>query len=483
MTDATAYARATADAGADPAPVDDWTRTSSGDPRGYIDAHALEELWFHTGTACNLACPFCLEGSKPGDNRLQRVTLGDVRPLLDDACALGVQQFSFTGGEPFIVRDMVRILEHAASLRPCLVLTNGTLPVLRRLRQIERLRDCAHPVAFRVSIDWPDRARHDAGRGQGQFDLAWQGLLALHERGFRVSLARQSEQGEDAAAVDAAFHALCTRYGLPEDMRIVSFPDFGNPGCRRDVPEITELTWLLTCVTAKGLMNRAHAYKAAVADNETVGEDADFGVNMGLFCYPVLMAADILMFNAQRVPVGRDQLQHLEMARDIAQRFNHRYGELLTLPEAVIDEHVATLPGSDGRKMSKSYDNTIPLWLPEKALRKAIMKINTNSLEPGQPKDPDDSAIYAVYAAFANAAERQAMRQAFAEGIAWGEVKQTVFERINAELAEPRERYQALISAPDEVESILQQGAARATALSRPHIQRLREAVGIRSLR
>ncbi len=242
MTDATAYARAgaTADAGADPAPVDTWTRTSSGHPRGYIDAHALEEMWIHTGTACNLACPFCLEGSKPGDNRLQRVTLGDVRPLLDDACALGVQQFSFTGGEPFIVRDMVRILEHAASLRPCLVLTNGTLPVLRRLRQIERLRDCAHPVAFRVSIDWPDRARHDAGRGQGQFDLAWQGLLALHERGFRVSLARQSEQGEDAAAVDAAFHALCARFGLPEDLRIVSFPDFGNPGCRRDVPEITE---------------------------------------------------------------------------------------------------------------------------------------------------------------------------------------------------------------------------------------------------
>ena len=250
-----------------------------------------------------------------------------------------------------------------------------------------------------------------------------------------------------------------------------------------DVPEITELTWLLTCVTAKGLMNRAHAYKAAVADNEAASEDADFGINMGLFCYPVLMAADILMFNAQRVPVGRDQLQHLEMARDIAQRFNHRYGELLTLPEAVIDEHVATLPGTDGRKMSKSYDNTIPLWLPEKALRKAIMKINTNSLEPGQPKDPDDSAIYAVYAAFASAPERQAMREAFADGIAWGEVKQTVFELINGELAEARDRYQALISAPDEVEAILQQGAVRATALSRPHIQRLREAVGIRALR
>ena len=250
-----------------------------------------------------------------------------------------------------------------------------------------------------------------------------------------------------------------------------------------DVPEITELTWLLTCSTAKGLMNRAHAYKAAVADNEATGEDADFGINMGLFCYPILMAADILMFNAQRVPVGRDQLQHLEMARDIAQRFNHRYGELLALPEAVIDEHVATLPGTDGRKMSKSYDNTIPLWLPEKGLRKAIMKINTNSLEPGQPKDPDDAAVYAIYAAFANGQQRAAMRQAFADGIAWGEVKQTLFELINAELAEPRERYQALISNPTEVEAMLQHGAARATALSRPLIQQLREAVGIRALR
>jgi len=249
-----------------------------------------------------------------------------------------------------------------------------------------------------------------------------------------------------------------------------------------DVPEITELTWLLTCSTAKGLMNRAHAYKAAVADNEAASEDADFGINMGLFCYPILMAADILMFNAQRVPVGRDQLQHLEMARDIAQRFNHRYGELLTLPEAVIDDHVATLPGTDGRKMSKSYDNTIPLWLPEKALRKAIMKIKTNSLEPGEPKDPDDAAVYAVYAAFADAQQRAAMRQAFADGIAWGEVKQALFELINAQLAEPRERYQALISNPAEVEAMLQHGAERATALSRPLIQQLREAVGIRAL-
>ncbi len=249
-----------------------------------------------------------------------------------------------------------------------------------------------------------------------------------------------------------------------------------------DIPEIPELTWLLTCVTAKGLMNRAHAYKAAVDENREEGEDADLGITMGLFCYPVLMAADILMFNAQRVPVGKDQIQHLEMARDIAQRFNHRYGELFVLPEAETDEHVATLPGTDGRKMSKSYDNTIPLWLPEKKLRKAIMKIKTNSLEPGEPKDPDTASVYAVYAAFATPDQRQAMRQAFADGIAWGEVKQQLFELVNAELEAPRERYEALINDPVRVEKELAAGAERARELSRPLIDQLRAAVGIRRL-
>ncbi|AKS41878.1 tryptophan--tRNA ligase [Wenzhouxiangella marina] len=249
-----------------------------------------------------------------------------------------------------------------------------------------------------------------------------------------------------------------------------------------DVPEIPELTWLLTCSTAKGLMNRAHAYKAAVDANTASGEDPDYGITMGLFCYPVLMAADILMFNAQRVPVGKDQIQHLEMARDIAQRFNHRYGEHFVLPEAETDEHVATLPGTDGRKMSKSYDNTIPLWLPEKKLRKAIMKIKTNSQEPGEPKDPDEASVYAVYAAFASAEQRASMRQAFADGIAWGEVKQQLFELINAELEGPRERYEALINNPERVEKELAVGAEKARALSGPFIAELREAVGIRRL-
>lgn len=249
-----------------------------------------------------------------------------------------------------------------------------------------------------------------------------------------------------------------------------------------DIPEIPELTWLLSCVTAKGLMNRAHAYKAAVADNEAVGEDPDLGINLGLFSYPVLMAADILMFNAHTVPVGRDQLQHLEMARDIAQRFNHRYGDHFVSPEGQVDDHVATLPGTDGRKMSKSYDNTIPLWLSEKPLRKAIMRIKTNSQEPGEPKDPDQSAVFAIYCAFATPTQRDAMRVAYADGIGWGDVKQQLFELINSELSEPRARFEELMAKPSYVEEILVEGGDRARALSKPFMEALREAVGIRKL-
>jgi len=250
-----------------------------------------------------------------------------------------------------------------------------------------------------------------------------------------------------------------------------------------DVPEILELTWVLTCSTAKGLMNRAHAYKAVVQENVDSGADPDYAITMGLFSYPVLMAADILLFKSTHVPVGRDQVQHLEMARDIAQRFNHHYGELFVLPDAVIDEHVAVLPGQDGRKMSKSYNNTIPLWLPEKQLRKAIMKIVTNSLEPGQAKDPDDSALYTIYAAFANQEQREAMRHAYREGIAWGEAKQLTFELINAELILGRERYEALIADPVRIEETLLDGAQKARAYATPFLARIREAIGIRKLK
>ncbi|HLR87811.1 MAG TPA: tryptophan--tRNA ligase [Wenzhouxiangella sp.] len=249
-----------------------------------------------------------------------------------------------------------------------------------------------------------------------------------------------------------------------------------------DVAEIPELTWLLTCVTAKGLMNRAHAYKAAVDENIERDEDPDFGITMGLFNYPVLMAADILMFNAHKVPVGRDQIQHLEMARDIAQRFNHRYGEHFILPEAQVEDHVATLPGTDGRKMSKSYDNTIPVWLSGKKLRRAIMKIKTNSQEPGEPKDPDTAPVFDVYAAFASEEQRLEMREEFARGIAWGEVKQRLFELVNGELAEARERYEALMANPQQVEEELLRGAEKARAISAPFIEKLRYAVGIRAL-
>jgi tryptophanyl-tRNA synthetase len=249
-----------------------------------------------------------------------------------------------------------------------------------------------------------------------------------------------------------------------------------------DIPEIPELTWILTCSTAKGLMNRAHAYKAAVQENLDAGEDADFAITMGLFSYPVLMAADILMFNSTHVPVGKDQVQHLEMARDIAQRFNHHYGELFALPEAVVEEHVAVLPGKDGRKMSKSYNNTIPLWLPEKQLRKAIMKIVTNSLEPGEPKDPDDSALFAIYAAFASREQRETMRQAYRDGIGWGQAKQETFQLINRELLAGRERYEALIAEPARIEEALQEGADKARSFASPFLHQIREAVGIRKL-
>ncbi|QEL11995.1 tryptophan--tRNA ligase [Kushneria phosphatilytica] len=248
-----------------------------------------------------------------------------------------------------------------------------------------------------------------------------------------------------------------------------------------DIPEIPELAWLLSCVCAKGLMNRAHAYKAAVAENEEKGvTDPDRGVTMGLYSYPVLMAADILMFNANRVPVGRDQVQHIEMARDMAGRFNHIYkGEYFTLPEAVVDERVQVLNGLDGRKMSKSYDNTIPLFVSEKKLLKLIRKIKTNSLEPGEPKDPEGCTLFQIYSAFASESESADMRQRYAEGIGWGEAKNELFEYLNAQLAEPRERYQALLEDPGHIETVLQQGADRAREEATALLDQLRSVVGL----
>ena len=212
---------------------------------GYIQPGSLAELWFHTGTACNLACPFCLEGSRPGDTRLGRIGFNDVKPWMDEAAALGVGQFSFTGGEPFIVRDIVRILDYALRRNPCLVLTNGTEPVLRRLPAIEKLADLPHPLSFRVSIDYAGETRHDAGRGAGSYHKAWRSMEELHRRGFKVSLARQRDAGEDTAAADCEFRELCLAHGLPGDTHIVSFPDFLTPGAHPQVPTITE-----HCMTA-----------------------------------------------------------------------------------------------------------------------------------------------------------------------------------------------------------------------------------------
>ncbi|MDG1292720.1 MAG: tryptophan--tRNA ligase, partial [Pseudomonadales bacterium] len=243
-----------------------------------------------------------------------------------------------------------------------------------------------------------------------------------------------------------------------------------------DVPEIMELSWILTCWTAKGLMNRAHAYKASVQANEAANEDPDNGVTMGLFSYPVLMAADILMFNGKQIPVGRDQIQHVEMARDIAQRFNHHYGECFVLPEALVEDNVAVLQGLDGRKMSKSYNNTIPLFETEKKLKKSINKIKTNLLEPGEPKDPDTSTVFQIWKAFASEAQTADMREQFQAGIAWGEAKKCLFELVNSELAEPRERYLELMADPAKMESILLAGAEKARAVTAPKIQQVREA-------
>lgn len=252
-----------------------------------------------------------------------------------------------------------------------------------------------------------------------------------------------------------------------------------------DIPEIPELCWMLTCVTPKGLMNRAHAYKAAVDQNEARDVEPDDGITLGLFSYPVLMAADILMFNAHKVPVGRDQIQHLEMTRDIAQRFNHLYGQgtdFFVLPEAQVDDEVATLPGLDGRKMSKSYNNTIPLFEGgAKAMKSAIMRIVTDSKEPGEPKDAENSHLYMLYRAFATPEESAVFRRELEDGMGWGDAKQRLFERLEQDIGPMRERYMELMAAPQRIEDALQAGADKARALSAPFMERLREAVGLKT--
>ena len=248
-----------------------------------------------------------------------------------------------------------------------------------------------------------------------------------------------------------------------------------------DIPEIMELNWILTSMTAKGLLNRAHAYKAQVDANLTEEDvDADAGITMGLFNYPVLMAADILMFHTDLVPVGKDQIQHVEIARDIATRLNHVYKtDLLTIPKAMVDEKTQTIPGLDGRKMSKSYGNTIPIFAPEKQLRKLIMKIKTNSQLPEEPKETEDCALFNLYQCFANAEEITELKNLYQSGIGWGDVKQMLFEKVNAELSEPREKYNALMENTDEIESLLKHGAEQARMIALPLLNKLRKKIGI----
>lgn len=250
-----------------------------------------------------------------------------------------------------------------------------------------------------------------------------------------------------------------------------------------DIPEITELTWLLTCMTSKGLMNRSHAYKGAVDANREAGkEDLDDGITMGLFSYPILMAADILMFNADIIPVGKDQIQHIEMTRDIAGRFNHTYEPLFTLPVAQVDDSSQLIPGLDGRKMSKSYDNTIPLFCSADELRKLINQIVTDTRGPGEPKDPENSTLFQLYSSFATPNETSQMRLKYQEGIAWGEAKRELFEHLDHQLSGPRARYNEFMGDLGAVESILQKGALRAREKSAPFMEKIRVATGIRPL-
>jgi len=248
-----------------------------------------------------------------------------------------------------------------------------------------------------------------------------------------------------------------------------------------DIPEIFELAWLLACFTPKGWMNKAHAYKAKLAENEAAGAaDVDAGIHMGIYTYPILMAADILLFEADLVPVGEDQKQHIEIARDMAQRINHSYGaELLKLPSALIDAGTAVIPGRDGRKMSKSYDNVIPLFAPAGRLRKLINAIVTDSTPPDAPKDPATSVVFKIFEQFASREATDELRRRYQAGISWGEAKAALTDLLEPQLAEPRERYQTLIAEPRRIDEMLAAGRDRARALARPVMDRLRSAIGI----
>ncbi|PFG06551.1 tryptophanyl-tRNA synthetase [Bacillus sp. es.034] len=246
-----------------------------------------------------------------------------------------------------------------------------------------------------------------------------------------------------------------------------------------DVSEIFELSWILSCFAPKGLLNRSHAYKSMVEDNQNGGREVDSGVNMGVFTYPILMAADILLFQTELVPVGKDQIQHVEIARDIAESFNKQYGETFVLPEYVIQEETSVLPGLDGRKMSKSYNNTIPLFEEPNKLRKLINKIKTDSSLPEEPKDPDSSDIFSLYKEFASSEQTEIMRKKFHSGIGWGEAKAELFSVMNSFMKEPRDRYNELLSDTEAIDQILQNGAEKARKQIIPFMREIKQKIGL----
>lgn len=289
----------------------------------------------------------------------------------------------------------------------------------------------------------------------------------------------------------ADYHALTTVRG-PETMKRLTYevaatwlalgldPDKVVFYRQSDIPEVMELTWILACFTSKGLLNRAHAYKAAVDDNVEKGLNPDQGINSGLFFYPTLMAADILLFDTNFVPVGLDQKQHIEISRDIVQALNSNYGDVLTMPEAVIREEVMTVPGLDGRKMSKSYDNVIPIFAPSKQLRKSVMRIVTDSRRPEDPKDPETDTVFAIYKHFAQPEDIARVEKGYLEGgLAYSQIKNELYELLENQFGEARERYGQLMQDWPYLDQILQQGAEKARKLSVPKIAKVRSALGI----
>ncbi len=301
-----------------------------------------------------------------------------------------------------------------------------------------------------------------------------------------------ANQGNEALYFIADYHAL-TQTKNPSELRQSTYevaatwlaagldPERTVFYRQSDVPEIFELTWVLDCFTSKGWMNKAHSYKDHVAKAQERGEpDVDADFNMGQYSYPVLMAADILAFDIDVVPVGKDQKQHLEFARDIAQRINHTYGrDVLRMPEARIDDNTAIVPGIDGRKMSKSYGNQIPIFGSPKAMKKAVNLIVTDSTPPEAPKDPDSSIIFSIFKAFATPEETRALADRYRAGIGWGDAKKALLDRIEVEVADARTRYDALMADPSKIDALLALGAAKARATARATLDRVRSAIGI----